>query len=93
MLFEILRASDYSGSEKPVEDAGKSKEVANTSLFGAREIEFWTKEFNTLEDILNFIEKERDSVVISRRHPYLPEEVRKSCDVKYTIEIYDDWRE
>lgn len=93
MLFEISRTSDYSGNEKPVEDAVKCKEVANTPLFGAREIEFWTKEFNTLEDILNFIEKERNPVVISLRHVYMSEEARKSYDIKYEIEIYDDWRE
>lgn len=93
MLFEISRTSDYNGREKPVEDAVKCKELVHSLSFRVYKIEFWTKEFNSLEDILNFIEKEGNPVVISPRHDYMSEEARKSYDIKYEIEIYDDWRE
>ena len=93
MLFEISRISDYSRREKPVEDAVKCAELVHSLSFRVHKIEFWAKEFNSLEDILNFIEKEGNPVVISPRHDYMSEEARKSYDIKYEIEIYDDWRE
>lgn len=93
MLFKISRTSDHSGNEKPVEDAVKCKEFVNSPFFRVHEIEFWAKEFNSLEDILNFIEKEGNPVIIFPRPDYMSEEARKSYDIKYEIEIYDDWRE
>lgn len=85
MIFEIDRSSVWSidPDNSPAEGAVFVKPN------GDRRYGYWAMEFNTLQDILDFMEKEKEDIIITRngRHA-VPDRYPPYC-----IEIYDDYRE
>ena len=84
MRFKISRtSSDYYRQEKPCDGAFVYKR--ERERLDDRDRLSWALEVNSLDELLQFIEKVCDSVIISRAcdyHDGLPK-----------IEIYDDYRE
>lgn len=81
MIFEIIRTTRWSNDKTnpPIEGA----------IFVEKDdSEFWSKDFDTIDDILELIDKEGDEIVIGNVtwDPYC-------VHPKYFIEIYDDYRE
>lgn len=82
MKFEIERTSDnrFLAKKPPVEGAIKEHKDG---------FDFWTKEFNTLEELLDLMESEEEDIIIKRNSIY-----KRTKDIwpEYCIEIYDDYR-
>lgn len=81
MKFEIERTSDlgFDGKKPPIEGAIKEYKDG---------FEFWVKEFNTLEELLDLMESEEENIFIKRNSVY-----EKGVWPEYCIEIYDDYYE
>lgn len=83
MKFQIERSSDkrFLAKEPPVQGAIKEHKDG---------FYFWTKEFNTLDELLDLMESEEEDIVITRNSVY-----NRTKDIwpEYCIEIYDDYRE
>lgn len=75
--FTIKRTSYFWPYEKPPCEGCTKAEVRE----GNRIVTVWVKEIETLEDLLAFIAKEDEDVVVSL------------AGSGYSIEIYDDYRE
>ena len=75
MKFIIERTSDWENGEQPYEGA-----VCIGEEDGVKK---WEIEVNTLEELLDIIDKTRQALIIDRDH-------KRNTN---HIEIYDDWRE
>lgn len=82
MKFEISRTSDYSSTTAPCE--GTIVEHASYEKWGLKDYTYHTKEFNTLEELMDFIQNVANGKVVIEY-----DEVTSL----YEIEIYDTWRE
>lgn len=81
MKFEISRTSG--GYEPPCKGCTKEYTVVKMPKhdFGYN---YYTREFNTLEELMNFIKNEANNKVVIQWNEW---------SNLYEIEIYDDWRE
>lgn len=86
MIFEVSRTS-YSSREKPCSEAKHhQKEITHTH--SGREIckgtfDYWTIEINSLEELIEFVEKHGQ--IVLQKDIFL--------NNTFEIEIYDTWRE
>lgn len=80
MIFKIERTSQwFFDKNRPPYDGAFIKN------------NWWFIELNTLEDLLNFQSEVSEDIIISNLNDFFKE--IKDIDVKYCIEIYDDYRE
>ena len=62
MKFEISRTSDYSSTTAPCE--GTIVEHASYEKWGLKDYTYHTKEFNTLEELMDFIQNVANGKVV-----------------------------
>lgn len=82
MKFEISRTSSWSVEETPCDNVTKE-----TAICGKSEkftYKYYTREFNTLEELMDFIKNEADNKVVIQWNEF---------SNLYEVEIYDNWRE
>lgn len=78
MNFIIYRTSDH--VDKPCEEATMKKHQLENQDGSS---EGWTVEINSLEDLVNFVDR-NGNIIIKSKDPFHPVS---------SIEIYDDFRE
>lgn len=83
MKFEISRTSQMSFTKEPP-CKGCTKEYTVVRLNHSFGYNYYTKEINSLDELLNFIKNEADNKVVIEWNEW---------SNLYEIEIYDDWRE
>lgn len=89
MKFEIVRTSHFgfSRKDKPCEGVEPFVRTITSDNGSSWDVYHWTMEFETFQDVIDFMRKQEEDVVIMKRNiniPGLPD---------YIIEIYDDYRE
>jgi predicted Rossmann fold nucleotide-binding protein DprA/Smf involved in DNA uptake len=77
MIYRINKASNYGSPQTDCEEA--SLRTINTKF---RDIEFWTVELNTIEELMNFATKYKSIIINTESENYPPELI-----------IYDDYIE
>lgn len=89
MKFEITRTSNlgFSREDRPCEGSEPFVRTITSNNGSSWNVYHWTMEINTLQDIIDFMEKQEEDIVIMKSNIHidgLPD---------YIIEIYDDYRE
>lgn len=101
MKFNVRRTGDYHGINNPIETEHfksiKEYDIHNTEEPFRRENAVYSIEIENLSELLKLIEELNEEVIIiknKRNISYLYDYYDKPIyTAKYTIEIYDDWRE
>lgn len=83
MKFEVSRTSSWSAEETPCNNV--TKETAICDKPGQKFVyKYYTREFNTLEELIDFIKNEANNKVVIQWNEF---------SNLYEVEIYDNWRE
>lgn len=89
MKFYISRTSDFSGDNKPCDEAICLNPNRNPDW----ELCVYGIEFNSLEDLLAFKKRIGEEIIIKERDDSSPNAWDKDFSSEYEIEIYDTYRE
>lgn len=83
MKFEISRTSSWSIEETPCNNVTKETIIYDEP--GRKfTYKYYAREFNTLEELIDFIKNEADNKVVIQWNEF---------SNLYEVEIYDNWRE
>lgn len=83
MKFEVSRTSSWDAEETPCNNVTKETVIWGES--GQKlTYKYYTREFNTLEELMDFIKNEANNKVVIQWNTF---------SNLYEVEIYDDWRE
>ena len=83
MKFEVSRTSSWSAEETPCDNVTKETTICDEP--GRKfAYKYYTREFNTLEELMDFIKNEANNKVVIQWNEF---------SNLYEVEIYDDWRE
>ena len=83
MKFEVSRTSSWGTEEIPCNNV--TKETTICDKLGRKFVyKYYTREFNTLEELMDFIKNEANNEVVIQWNEF---------SNLYEVEIYDDWRE
>ena len=83
MKFEVSRTSSWGTEETPCNNVTKETITCDEPgrIFAYK---YYTREFNTLEELMDFIKNEANNKVVIQWNEF---------SNLYEVEIYDDWRE